>query len=111
MTAVPGDSIWLVIVVVSVVTYLLRAVFLLGIDFFEAFPPTLERLLAFFPIAILSALVVPDLLVIDGGLSVGVHNPRLVAGLVAFGVAWYTDNLLATVGIGMAVFWALLAVS
>lgn len=111
MTTPSSGVIWTVIVVVSVVTYLLRAVFLLGIDYFEGFPPTLERLLAFFPIAVLSALVVPNLLVVDGGLSVGVDNPRLIAGLVAFGVAWYSDNLLATVGIGMAVFWALLAVS
>jgi branched-subunit amino acid transport protein len=94
------------IAIVSVVTYLLRSVFLVGIEYVETVPTTVERLLEFFPIAVLSALIAPNLLVIEGSLSIA--NPRLAAGLVAFGVAWYTDNLFATVGVGMAVFWALL---
>lgn len=101
-------GIWALIAVVSVVTYLLRGAFLLAIDHIETVPSTVEGLLEFFPVAVLSALIAPSLLVIDGSLSIGVHNPRLAAGLVAFGVAWYTDNLLATVAVGMAVFWALL---
>lgn len=101
-------GIWAMIAVVSVLTYLLRGVFLLAIEYIETVPPTVEGLLEFFPVAVLSALIAPNLLVIDGSLSIGAHNPRLAAGLVAFGVAWYTDNLLATVAVGMAVFWALL---
>lgn len=108
MTTLSTAGIWTVIAVVSVVTYLLRSAFLLGIDYVETVPPTVERLLTFFPIAVLSALIAPNLLVVEGTLSLGAHNPRLLAGLVAVGVAWYTDNLLATVGVGMAVFWALL---
>ncbi|MFB6096321.1 MAG: AzlD domain-containing protein [Haloferacaceae archaeon] len=111
MTPLPRATIWTVILAVGVATYALRALFLLGIDYFGSFPPTVERLLEFFPVAILSALVVPGLLVTDGTLAVTASNPRLVAGLVAVGVAWYTDSLLATVGVGMAVFWGLLAVA
>lgn len=110
MTAATEAAIWTVVVAVSLVTYGLRASFILGIDYFEGFPPTVDRLLAFFPIGILSALVVPGLLFVDGALVVGVHNARLVAGLVAFGVAWYTESLLATVGTGMVALWVLLAV-
>lgn len=109
MTAVTEAAIWTVVIAVSLVTYGLRASFIFGIDYFEAFPPTVDRLLSFFPIGILSALVVPGLLLVDGALAVGPGNARLLAGLVAFAVAWYTESLLATVGAGMVVLWVLLA--
>lgn len=111
MTAVTESTIWAVVVAVSLVTYGLRASFLFGIDYFEAFPPTVDRLLSFFPIGILSALVVPGLLFVDGTLVLAPGNARLVAGLVAFVVAWYTESLLATVGVGMGALWVLLAVA
>lgn len=110
MTEFSRATIWTIILAVSVVTYVLRAFFLLGIGYFGSFPPTLERLLEFFPVSILSALVVPSLLLVDGTLTVGPTNPKLVAGLAAFIIAWYTESLLATVAIGMVIFWALLAV-
>ena len=111
MTPFSTTAIWTVIVVVSLVTYGLRASFLFGIDYVEEFPPTVDRLVRFFPIAVLSALVAPSLLVVDGAVAVGPGNARLVAGLVAFGVAWYTESILATVGVGMVVLWALLALA
>lgn len=101
-------TVWVVVVGVGVVTYLLRASFIFGIDYLGEFPPAIERLLPFFPIAILSALIAPNLLLVDGTVAVGLNNPRLVAGVVAFGVAWYTEDILATVGIGMLTLWALL---
>lgn len=111
MTPFTTTTIWTVIVAVSLLTYGLRASFLLGIDYLGEFPPAVDRLITFFPIAILSALVVPSLLFVDGSLAVGFENARLVAGLVAFGVAWYVESILATVGVGMAVFWVLIAVA
>ena len=110
MTDLAAAAIWTAIIAVSVVTYGLRASFLLGIDYIEAFPPTVNRLLTYFPIAVLSALVVPSLLVVDGGVAIGPGNARLLAGLVAVGVAWYTESILATVGVGMVVLWALTGV-
>jgi branched-subunit amino acid transport protein len=108
VTELSTSEVWLVIVGAGVVTYLLRVSFLLGIDYVEGFPPAIERVLPFFPIAILSALIVPNLLLVDGGLSIGVGNPHLFAGLVGFAAAWYFDNMLVTVSAGMATLWLLL---
>lgn len=110
MTAFTGVVIWSVVLAVSLVTYALRASFLLGIDYVESFPPTVDRLIAFFPIAVLSALVAPSLLLVDGSLAVGLDNVRLIAGVVGFAVAWYTESILATVGVGMVVLWGLTGV-
>jgi len=62
-------------------------------------------MLRFVPIATLTALVWPDLLIADGAFAFG--EPRLVAGLVAAAMAWKTRNILATLGSGMLVLWLL----
>lgn len=108
MTTLDSTTVWLVVAGVSIVTYALRASFLVSIDRVGGLPPRLERVLPFVPTAILSGLIAPDLLVIDGGISIGLGNERLLAGFVAFVVAWYTENMIATVGVGMIALWALL---
>ncbi|MEF8840298.1 MAG: AzlD domain-containing protein [Haloarculaceae archaeon] len=108
MTTGQVANVWLLIVGVSLVTFGLRASFLLGIEGIDGLPPTLERVMPFVPTAVLAALVAPNVFLGGGAVAVGPGNARLVAGLLAFGVAWYTENMLATVGTGMAVLWLLL---
>lgn len=108
MTAFDPATVWAVVVGVSVVTYALRSSFILGIERIGGLPPSVEDVLPYVPVAVLAALLVPALLVVDGGIAVGVGNERLIAGLVAVGVAVYTESLFATVGVGMAALWALL---
>lgn len=105
--ALDSTTVWVVVAGVAVVTYLLRASFLLGIDRLGELPPALERVLPFVPTAVLAALVAPNLFVPEGAIAIGPGNGRLVAGTVAFVVASRTGNMLATVGVGMGVLWGL----
>ncbi|MGH2374135.1 MAG: AzlD domain-containing protein [bacterium] len=34
-------------------------------------------------------------------------HPRLIAGVLAAGVAWRTKNVFLTIGVGMALLWIL----
>ncbi|MFB6096205.1 MAG: AzlD domain-containing protein [Haloferacaceae archaeon] len=108
MTQIDAATIWLVVAGVSVVTYALRASFLLGIDRLDGVPPSIERVLPFVPTAVLAGLIAPNLFLVDGGVALGPGNEKLLAGAVAVVVARYTENMLATVAVGMAVLWALL---
>lgn len=108
MTRLDSTTVWLVVAGVSVLTYALRASFLLSIEYVNGLPPTLERVLPFVPTAVLAGLIAPDLLVVDGALAIAIGNERLIAGAIAVGVAWYTENMLATVGVGMAALWGML---
>lgn len=101
-------TIWLVIAGVSVGTYALRGSFLLGIERIGDLPESVTRLLPFVPTAVLAALIAPRLLLADGSLAVSLGNERLLAGLVAVPVAWYTEDMLATVGVGMGALYVLL---
>lgn len=71
------------------------------------FPPVVERSLGYLPPAILAALVITQLVDPDGSIVTMVVNERVVAGGVAAVVAWRTRSMTATIGVGMAVLWAL----
>lgn len=62
------------------------------------------------PAAVLSAIVLPELVIQDGALAVTPANPRLLAGIVAILVAWRTKNILLTLISGMATLWILQAI-
>jgi branched-subunit amino acid transport protein len=64
--------------------------------------PLFVTWLKYIPVPVLSAMMVSDLLIRDGKLSVGPSNLYLVVALPSFIVAWWTKNLFKTVLFGMA---------
>ncbi|MDX9994400.1 MAG: AzlD domain-containing protein [Rhodocyclaceae bacterium] len=65
-------------------------------------PAWFVRWLPFVPIAALTALTLPELLLVAGKLQVGTDNHRLWAGLVAIVVAARWKNTLLTIASGFA---------
>jgi len=101
---------WLpVLAVAGLVTFATRLSFIALLGRFET-PPLLSRALRYVAPAVLSAIVFQELLVRDGALHLALGNARLLAGLVAAGVAWRTRNVLLTIAAGMCSLWVLQAV-
>lgn len=98
-------ELWLLFALMGAVTLALRGSFLLLQDRL-ALPPVLRRALVYVPSAVLAAIVAPSLFE-PSGVTVGPLDARLLAGVVAVGVAWRTKNVLATLTTGMAVLWLL----
>ena len=98
---------WAIIAGITVGTFALRLSFIETFARLGSMPTGAERVLRFVPPAVMAALVTPALLVADGGLALGPGNDRLIAGLLAGGVAWRTDSVLATIAVGMAAIWTL----
>jgi branched-subunit amino acid transport protein len=90
------------------VTYAIRAVMILLIGRLRV-PPAVQRALRFVPPAVLSAIIVPELLQTGGSLHLSLANPRLLAGALAALVAWRSRNALLAIGLGMAALWTLQA--
>lgn len=42
---------------------------------------------------------------LDASLAVSIAERKLLAGVVAAVVAWRTENVLATIAVGMGVLW------
>lgn len=99
-------SVWLAILGVSAATFLLRASFIVFADP-HRFPRRFRQALTFVPPAVLAAIVVPGLLMVDGAVDLSVGNPRWIAGAVAIaaGVLW--RNAMAAIGTGMVSLWLL----
>ncbi len=97
-------SLWPTLVAAGLVTFVIRLSF---IALEGRYQPArwFVALLPFVPVAALTALVAPDLLLVAGVVSFGGDNPRLWAGLVAIVVAAWRKNILLTIGSGFAVLW------
>jgi branched-subunit amino acid transport protein len=86
-------------------------------------PKPLFKALRFVPVAVLSAIIAPDLLLKEFSISImpqnnflvasivsknsiffAPQNSFLVAGIIAALVSWRTKNLLLTIVVGMAAF-------
>jgi len=72
-------------------------------------PDLAMRILRLIPAAVLAAILAPSLTHAPGSFDLGTE--RFFAGVVAAAVAWYTKNVLATIGVGMTVLWILQALS
>ncbi len=61
----------------------------------------MRRALHYVPPAVLSAIIFPELLYPAGSLDLSFDNTRILAGIIAILVAWYTKNTLLTILAGM----------
>ncbi len=94
-------SIWLVLAGMALVTYFLRASFLLLPERVDT-PPLLRRALRYVPAAVLTAIWAPELLLQNQVLHLALENERLLAGLVAIAVAWRWRLTSVTIAAGLA---------
>lgn len=99
-------ALWLTIFAAGIATYAIRLSFIATHGRVEM-PQWFTRALTFVPVAVLSALILPELLLENGALALSPLNGRFVAGAAAALVAWRTRNVWLTVLVGMAVLWGI----
>ncbi len=91
------------IVAMTAITAISRSFFFLS-DRAWRLPRWAERGLQYAPVAALTAVIAPEVLLTDGHLLATWHDARLFG--VAFGIAWYLRrrSILGTIVAGMAVY-------
>lgn len=99
-------NLWIVMIAVGLLTFLTRLSFIALLERIQL-PAAFQRALRFVPIAVLSAIIAPEIGYADNALFLSPQNPRLLAGVVATLVAYYTKNVVWTIVAGMAAFWIL----
>ena len=87
-------TVWLTVIGMALVTYALRASFLLLPPHVET-PPLLRRALRYVPAAVLTAIWAPEVVLSPG-------YEQLAAGAVAIAVAWRWRRTFATIVAGLA---------
>src|SRR5512138_2500928 len=102
-------NLWAIIIGMGIVTFGIRLVPIVLLGRIEI-PLIVQRALRFVPPAVLTAIVVPELLYRNDQIDLSLTNARLLAGLIAIVVAWRTKNALITIGVGMIALWVLSAI-
>lgn len=97
---------WWLIMGMAAITFLMRYSLFAWPNL--RFPPLVRQGLHYVPTAVLTAIVVPGMLLPDGAhWQLSLDNAYLLAGIVSIGIAAMSRNLLATIGGGLLVFFLL----
>ncbi|HEY9878814.1 MAG TPA: AzlD domain-containing protein [Leptolyngbyaceae cyanobacterium] len=101
---------WLLVGGMALITFLIRYS-LIALSGRLRLSPTLLQALQFVPPAVLTAIIVPLVLMPTGSLWVGWDNARLAGAIAALLIGFWRKNLLLTIVSGMGVFllwqWAI----
>ena len=89
----------------AIITFAIRYT-LFAVGHRVRFSPLVVQALTYVPVAVLSAIVVPVMLMPEGaGLQLSLHNHYLVGGVAAILIAARWRNLLATIAGGILCFF------
>lgn len=99
-------ALWLMLLGIGAITYAIR-LSCIGLLGQKDMPALLLKALRFVPIAVLPAIILPELVLRNNTLALSIHNPRWIAGILAAIVAWRTRNVLLTIAVGMIALWVL----
>jgi len=98
--------IWIVMVTCGLLTFATRFVMFSDIAP-KRLPAWLDDALGFVPIAVLTAIIVPAVIIGPEGSVVLSDNARLPAAILAVTVALVTRAVLPTIAAGLAAMWLL----
>ena len=103
----PADisDVWTLITIagLALVTVITRCFFLFSSKPWQL-PNWVNRGLHYAPIAALSAVILPEILVTQGQLLTSWHDAKLLAALVGAAIYFWRKSVLLTMSLGMAVY-------
>ena len=100
------SRLWITLGIIGLLTLATRLSFILLLEKWKP-PAAFKNGLHFVPLAVLPALIFPEIFLKNNAITIPPDFPRLVAAVVAGLVAWRTKSTLLTIGIGMLVFYLL----
>jgi branched-subunit amino acid transport protein len=103
-------NLWWIVIGMGVITFAIRLSMII-MSGQVTLGDHLQRALRYVPPAVLSAIILPEMVQPGGTLDLSLGNERLLAGLVAIAIAWFTRSMIWTVLTGMVTLWLLQALS
>ena len=99
---------WIIIIAMGIVTYGIRLSVFVFVHH-SVLPRPARDALRFVTPAVLTAIILPAVIYTRGAghFDATPGNERLVAAIVASGIAWATKSVWATIAVGMAALWVL----
>lgn len=97
--------IWVAIVISGLLTFMMRFAFI-GSLAHRQIPPPIRSMLGYVSTAVLTAIIVSDVLIVDEVLTL-TDNPKIPALILAGIAALLFRNVMVTIGIGLVALWFL----
>lgn len=97
--------IWLVIIISGMITFAMRFVFLTPL-MPKDISPAMTTAMRLVPIAVLWTIIVAEIFLSGQAVADPLTNPRLYAAALALIVAWLSQSVIATIGVGLPALWA-----
>jgi len=107
MTTWSHAGIWAAIAIIGLCTFAIRFSFIYLFGRIDEMPPRVKRVLRYVPAAVLAALVAPAIVTVEPTIKATLLDDRLAAGVVAAAVAWRTEDVFATIVVGMGTLWVI----
>ena len=98
--------IWTIMIFTGLLTFAMRFVMLSAVAP-RKLPTTFEEALSFVPITVLTAIIVPAVLVGEEGNIILLDNARLPATIIAIFVALVSRSVVMTISAGLGTLWLL----
>ena len=99
--------IWFIMIATGLFTFATRFIMLSNIISNRP-PPWLADALGFVPIAVLTTIIVPAILLDPADQTIALwDNPRLFAAALAIIAALVTRQMITTIGVGLVALWIL----
>ena len=93
---------FLLVLGMALVTYGLRVSFFLpGVG--ERFPPKLRQAAAYVSVAVLTAIIVPEIFIPHGQWQT--FSPQLAGAMATGFIVWHSKKLMLGIALGMAVYY------
>jgi branched-subunit amino acid transport protein len=99
--------IWAIMIITGLFTFFMRFVMLSGIAP-RKFPAAFKEALGFVPISVLTAILVPEVLVGEDNNIMLVDNAHLPAAIIAVVVALISRSIVITISVGLGALWLLI---
>ncbi len=98
--------IWAIMLITGLFTFFMRFVMLSGIAP-RKFPTAFKEALGFVPISVLTAILVPEVLVGEDNNIMLLDNSHLPAAIIAVVVALISRSIVITISVGLGTLWLL----
>ncbi len=103
--SIGGWYLWLVVAGMALVTIINRVTLIVLAGRINL-PPIVQNALRYAPAAALAAIAVPELFVTNGVIDFSIHNAKLIAGAISFGIALLWRATIPAIVSGMLVLHA-----
>ena len=97
---------WSLIIYCGIITFFSRYL-MIAILKKEMFTDRIREVLSYVPSAIFPAIIFPAIFLDNGSIQIE-DNPKILAALIATIVGILTKNVIATIFLGLASYWALI---